>query len=237
MIRDTSDCAIGWEAATAVLESLDVFADEYESHLVEHSCKPEIEMNLPCEAMCPAHVNIPAYIALVGEGDYAGAVKMIRKDNPFPTSCAFICENPCEIRCRRTGRRRARQHPRHQALRRRPDRSRQGGRARARAAHQPQNRRHRRRPLGSDLRVFLRSHGPRRHGVRIAQATRRHDALRHPRLPLPARAPRRGHPRRCSPSAASTSSSRRKSTQRRCDASSIAMTRSTSPSAPTAAKS
>lgn len=101
MIRDTSDCAIGWEAATAVLESLDVFADEYENHLVEHSCKPEIEMNLPCEAMCPAHVNIPAYIALVGEGDYAGAIKMIRKDNPFPTSCAFICENPCEIRCRR----------------------------------------------------------------------------------------------------------------------------------------
>ena len=101
MIRDTSDCAIGWEAATAVLESLDVFADEYESHLVEHSCKPEIEMNLPCEAMCPAHVNIPAYIALVGEGDYAGAIKMIRKDNPFPVSCAYICEHPCEARCRR----------------------------------------------------------------------------------------------------------------------------------------
>ena len=52
--------------------------------------------------MCPAHVDVPAYIALVGEGDYAGAINMIRKDNPFPTACAFVCEHPCEERCRRT---------------------------------------------------------------------------------------------------------------------------------------
>ena len=28
-------------------------------------------------------------------------MKLIRKDNPFPVSCAYICEHPCENRCRR----------------------------------------------------------------------------------------------------------------------------------------
>ena len=46
-------------------------------------------------------VNIPGYIALVGEEDYAGAINLIRKDNPFPTACAMVCEHPCEERCRR----------------------------------------------------------------------------------------------------------------------------------------
>lgn len=49
----------------------------------------------------PAHVDIPGYVALVGEGRYADAIRLIRKDNPFPTTCGFICEHPCEARCRR----------------------------------------------------------------------------------------------------------------------------------------
>jgi len=46
-------------------------------------------------------VDIPGYIALVGEERYADAVTLIRKDNPFPTACALVCEHPCEARCRR----------------------------------------------------------------------------------------------------------------------------------------
>ncbi|MEF9841856.1 MAG: NAD(P)-binding protein [Raoultibacter sp.] len=102
MICATSDCAIGYEAANAVLEGLDVFEEEYRNHIEEHSCRQGVGQTLPCETLCPAHVDIPAYIALVQEGDYAGAVNMVRKDNPFPTACAFVCEHPCETRCRRT---------------------------------------------------------------------------------------------------------------------------------------
>lgn len=40
-------------------------------------------------------------MALVAEGRYADAVRLIRKDNPFPTACALVCEHPCESRCRR----------------------------------------------------------------------------------------------------------------------------------------
>ena len=102
MIRDTSDCAIGYEAARSVLEGLDTFADEYASHLRDRSCQEGVGQTVPCETLCPAHVDVPAYIALTAAGDYAGAVNMVRKDNPFPTACAFVCEHPCETRCRRT---------------------------------------------------------------------------------------------------------------------------------------
>ena len=101
MIRDTSDCAIGYEAAQAVLDGFELFADEYDSHLHRRACREGVGQSVPCETMCPAHVDVPAYIALVAQGDCAGAVATVRKDNPFPTACAFVCEHPCEERCRR----------------------------------------------------------------------------------------------------------------------------------------
>ena len=102
MIRDTADCAIGYQAAQDVLDGMEAFAAEYEAHVTRHACGPEMGQAVPCEALCPAHVNVSGYIALVGQEDYAGAIQMIRKDNPFPTACAFVCEHPCELRCRRT---------------------------------------------------------------------------------------------------------------------------------------
>lgn len=101
IIRDTSDCAIGYEAGKAALEGLDVFAKEYESHIENKACTEGVAQTVPCETHCPAHVNVPGYISLVLEGDCAGAVAMVRKDNPWPTACALICEHPCEKRCRR----------------------------------------------------------------------------------------------------------------------------------------
>lgn len=101
MIYATADCAIGYEAAQVVLKGLEEFRDEYISHIYRHMCQEEIGQTIPCVTMCPAHVDIPGYIALIAEQDYAGAVAMVRKDNPFPTACAMICEHPCEERCRR----------------------------------------------------------------------------------------------------------------------------------------
>ena len=101
MIRSSADCAIGWNAADEVLKGLDLFADEYQSHIENKKCLESIGQKVPCISLCPAHVNIPGYIALVGEEDYAGAINLIRKDNPFPTACAMVCEHPCEERCRR----------------------------------------------------------------------------------------------------------------------------------------
>ena len=102
LLRDTADCAIGYDAGALVLQGLEAFKDEYASHVERGVCAEETEQTVPCVTLCPAHVNVPAYISLVQEGDCAGAIKMIRKDNPFPTACALVCEHPCEERCRRT---------------------------------------------------------------------------------------------------------------------------------------
>lgn len=101
MIQDTADCAIGYEAANIVLQSVELFRDEYMSHIEQHRCQAEVGQKVPCISHCPAHVDIPGYIALIGEHRYADAINLIRRDNPFPTACAFICEHPCEAKCRR----------------------------------------------------------------------------------------------------------------------------------------
>ena len=101
MIQDTADCAIGYEAANIVLQSVELFHDEYMSHIRDHRCKEDIGQKVPCISYCPANVDIPGYIALIGEERYADAINLIRRDNPFPTACAFICEHPCEEKCRR----------------------------------------------------------------------------------------------------------------------------------------
>ena len=100
-IVDTADCAIGINAAQLVLMGLQGFRDDYEEHILRHRCLGSLKNPVPCVALCPAGVDIPGYIALIHAGQYADAVRLIRKDNPFPTACAYICEHPCEARCRR----------------------------------------------------------------------------------------------------------------------------------------
>lgn len=100
-ILETADCAIGYEAAGMVLRGVQGFRDDYEEHVRNNRCTSGLTQPVPCVALCPAHVDIPGYIALVRAGRCEDAVKLIRKDNPFPTACAFICEHPCEARCRR----------------------------------------------------------------------------------------------------------------------------------------
>ncbi|MCD7841555.1 MAG: FAD-dependent oxidoreductase, partial [Lachnospiraceae bacterium] len=98
----SADCAIGYEAANMVLKGLRGFRDDFEEHVLRHRCKCELYQPVPCVSQCPAGVDIPGYVALVAEGRYGDAVRLIRKDNPLPAVCGRICEHPCEVRCRRT---------------------------------------------------------------------------------------------------------------------------------------
>lgn len=100
-IMDSADCAIGYEAANMVYKGLIGYRDDYVEHIRNGRCTCTYNQPVPCVAICPAHVDIPGYVALVEEGRYADAIRLIRKDNPFPTTCGFICEHPCEARCRR----------------------------------------------------------------------------------------------------------------------------------------
>lgn len=102
MISQTADCAVGVTAANMVLDSLREFEDEYQSHILSRRCVENVSQTVPCMTLCPAHVNVPGYISLIRQEDYAGAINMIRDRNPFPTACAMICEHPCEQKCRRS---------------------------------------------------------------------------------------------------------------------------------------
>ena len=100
-IMESADCAIGYEAANMVYKGLTGYRDDYVEHIQNGRCTCTYNQPVPCVSLCPAHVDIPGYVALAGEGRYADAIRLIRKDNPFPTTCGFICEHPCEARCRR----------------------------------------------------------------------------------------------------------------------------------------
>lgn len=101
VIAASADCAIGWEAANMVLKGVHGFRDDYIEHITHGRCTCGLNQPVPCVALCPAGVDIPGYVALVKAGRHADAVRLIRKDNPFPTACGFVCEHPCEARCRR----------------------------------------------------------------------------------------------------------------------------------------
>ena len=55
----------------------------------------------PCQATCPAQIDIPAYIRAVAEGRYEDAVHVIKEHNPLPLVCGRVCPHPCESACRR----------------------------------------------------------------------------------------------------------------------------------------
>lgn len=100
VIADSADCAIGAAAASIVLQSVRGFRADYEKHL-QGACIATHAAPVPCVAACPAHVDIPGYIALTNARRYDDALALIRRDNPFPASCGYVCEHPCELRCRR----------------------------------------------------------------------------------------------------------------------------------------
>ncbi|MBU5470464.1 iron hydrogenase small subunit [Falcatimonas sp. MSJ-15] len=100
-IYASADCAIGYEAAKLVLKGLDGFMEDFVQHITKNRCTCNSSQPVPCVALCPAGVDIPGYVALVGEGRYEDAIRLIRKDNPLPVVCAHICEHPCENRCKR----------------------------------------------------------------------------------------------------------------------------------------
>ncbi|MDD7267170.1 MAG: NAD(P)-binding protein [Lachnospiraceae bacterium] len=101
VVSDSADCAIGYEAANMVLKGIAGFRDDYEEHILHNRCTMNTKISVPCVSLCPANVDVPGYIALIREGRFADAVKLIRKDNPFPSACGLVCEHPCEERCRR----------------------------------------------------------------------------------------------------------------------------------------
>lgn len=54
-----------------------------------------------CVSTCPVHTDVKGYVNLISEGNYKGAVKLIREKLPFPAIMGRICAHPCEEQCKR----------------------------------------------------------------------------------------------------------------------------------------
>ena len=55
----------------------------------------------PCIEGCPVEIDIPAFIGLIKEGDFAGAARKLTETNALPAVCGRVCpqEDQCEKLC------------------------------------------------------------------------------------------------------------------------------------------
>lgn len=83
--RNFNEVALGYSEEKAVAEA---------SRCLQ--CKNE-----PCSQGCPVEVDIPAFIRLVAQRDFKGAVKKLKEKNALPAVCGRVCpqENQCEKYC------------------------------------------------------------------------------------------------------------------------------------------
>lgn len=103
-IKITSLCGLGQTAPNPVLSTIRHFRKEWEQHIRDKHCEAGVCAGLvraPCQSACPAAVDVPGFVSLVGEGRYAEALKLHRERNPFAAICARVCFHTCEDLCRR----------------------------------------------------------------------------------------------------------------------------------------
>jgi len=73
---------------TGALMDKDLKAGEREKSLV------------PCKHVCPAGIDVPRYVRLIGQGRYGEAAAVVREKTPIPTVLGHACARPCENECR-----------------------------------------------------------------------------------------------------------------------------------------
>lgn len=90
------------EIGRKVLAALSDHKEAFISHIETHICPTGECVKLapaPCQMACPAGIDVPSYLTLIGLGRDAEAIELIREDNPFPWVCGLVCTNPCEFMC------------------------------------------------------------------------------------------------------------------------------------------
>jgi NADPH-dependent glutamate synthase beta subunit-like oxidoreductase len=73
--------------------------DQTELRQLETQCIQECAP--PCTAACPLHIDVRAASAEVSRGDFAAALKILKKTLPFPGIIGRICDQPCQAVCKR----------------------------------------------------------------------------------------------------------------------------------------
>ncbi len=80
-----SEVALGYPAETAMAEATRCL-----------QCKKPL-----CVNNCPVEINIPGFVKLIGDGDFPGAIRVLKEKNLLPAVCGRVCpqEEQCEKTC------------------------------------------------------------------------------------------------------------------------------------------
>ncbi|MGI5940364.1 MAG: NADH-quinone oxidoreductase subunit NuoF [Thermoleophilia bacterium] len=103
-IEDTALCGLGQTAPKPVLSNIRYFRKEFEDHIKKHYCEAGICSAMfvaRCSNACPAAVNIPGFVSLIGEKRFDEALRLHRERNPLASICGRVCFHPCESKCQR----------------------------------------------------------------------------------------------------------------------------------------
>jgi NADH-quinone oxidoreductase subunit F len=104
-IKDTALCGLGQTAPNPVLSAIRHFREEFVEHIRDHKCRagvcPEL-VRAPCQNACPAGVDVPGFVSLIGEKRFDEALALHRDRNPLAAICSRVCFHPCESKCRRS---------------------------------------------------------------------------------------------------------------------------------------
>jgi NADH-quinone oxidoreductase subunit F len=104
-IKDTALCGLGQTAPNPVLSAIRHFREEFEEHIRDHRCRAGVCAELvraPCQNACPAGVDVPGFVSLIGEKRFDEALALHRDRNPLAAVCSRVCFHPCESKCRRS---------------------------------------------------------------------------------------------------------------------------------------
>ena len=72
-----------------------------ESYLKMYLSDHDSYCQAPCSTACPTHIDIPAFLERIAQGDLAGASAIVADDLPFPGILGRVCPRYCEPECRR----------------------------------------------------------------------------------------------------------------------------------------
>jgi len=106
----TSKCEIGRTVPKPILDLMEHYKEQFDEAIEQQrpSKHYNSEINYiakvtaPCTDMCPAHVDIPAYIEGVRDMVFSESLSATRGTMPLAHTCGRVCPHPCEDACRRT---------------------------------------------------------------------------------------------------------------------------------------
>ena len=93
-------------APNPVLSNIRYFRDEFEAHIRDKHCEAGVCSSMftaRCSNACPASVNVPGFVSLIGEKRFDEALRLHRERNPLASICGRVCFHPCESKCARGG--------------------------------------------------------------------------------------------------------------------------------------